>query len=107
MKKNNLFAGLLASALLLIALPASAVNPTGVFSISRYNTGGTSFNVLPVSSTGNFCYLSRVGFREIDTGSESSQCNVYPSGLVWVLTASLGRSSDQDAWCTARCYTRN
>lgn len=105
MKRTNLFAGLLLSALMSIALPASAVNPSGTYHLSRFNTGGTSFAILP-SIAGNFCYLSRVGFREIDTGSESSTCRVYRSGSVWVLTASLGTSSDQDAWCSAECYTR-
>lgn len=105
MKKTNLLAGIFLSALMLSSLPASAVNPNGTYSLTRYNTGGTSFAIMRPHAT-NFCYLSRVGFREIDTGSESSTCRVYRSGSVWVLTASLGTSSDQDAWCTADCYTR-
>ncbi len=105
MKRTNILTGALLSALMLTALPASAVNPNGTYHLTRYNTGGTSFAIMRPTAS-NFCYLSRVGFREIDTGSESSTCRVYRSGSVWVLTTRLGTSSDQDAWCSAECYTR-
>lgn len=72
-------------------------------SVQRLNTAGTSFAVLQPHAT-NFCYLSRVGVVETDTGSERAQCSVRRSGTVWLLEGFLGTSSDADVFCTAVCY---
>ncbi len=71
--------------------------------LDRHNVAGTSFAVL-TPHRNHFCYLSRVGVRETDTGTELSMCRVRRTGTVWVLEATLGRTSDQDVFCSAHCY---
>ncbi len=71
--------------------------------LDRHNVAGTSFAVMP-PHTNHLCYLSRVGVRETDTGTEMSMCRVRRSGTVWLLEAILGRTSDQDVFCSAHCY---
>ncbi len=88
------------------ALPAGAVSYNGAYYLNRYNTGGTS--QIPLRPhRNNFCFLSRVGVRETDTGSEAAICTVSRSGSDWRLFATLGRSSDNDVFCAATCYTTN
>jgi|GEM_PF-1521324 len=101
---RNIAAALLFSSLAFAGTPASAIYYNGQWSLNRYNTGGTSFAVLRPHAT-NFCYLSRVGVRETDTSTESGICRVRRSGTVWLLEATLGRSSDNDVFCSAICYT--
>ena len=101
--KCNISKVLLLSSLMLSALPAWAVSFDSTFHLSRFNTGGTSFRVLPPNAN-HFCYLSRVGVRETDTGTEAAICRVRRSGSVWLLEATLGRSSDNDVFCSAICY---
>ncbi len=71
--------------------------------LDRHNVAGTSFAVMPPHRN-HFCYLSRVGVRETDTGTELSMCRVRRTGTVWLLEAILGRNSDQDVFCSAHCY---
>jgi len=52
MNRTNLLAGILLSALMLIASPASAVNPNGTYHLTRYNTGGTSFAIMRPTARG-------------------------------------------------------
>lgn len=98
----------LSSLLLLIglatsALPSWAVSYDSTWSAYRYNSAGTTFFILPTNYN-HFCYLSRVGVRETDSGGELARCTVRRSGAVWVLEAYLGTSSDADIQCSAICY---
>lgn len=102
-KHSMIWSALLSSSLVFTALPAGAASYAGSWSLTRYDTGGTSYANMTSSSTSH-CFLSRVGVRETDTGSESSTCRVYRGSLVWTLEATLGASSDQDVWCSAYCY---
>ena len=94
------FAGLALS-----ALPAGAVNYNGTWTLHRHNTGGTTQTPLRPHA-GNFCFLTKVGVRETDTSTESGICRVAMSGSDWRLYATLGRTSDNDVFCSATCYTR-
>lgn len=100
---RNISAVLLLSGLALITGTAGAVSYDGEWHLTRYNTGGTSFAVMRPHGN-HFCYLSRVGAREIDTSTEAATCRVRRSGTVWLLEAMLGRSSDNDVFCSAVCY---
>ena len=74
--------------------------------LSRYNTAGTSTTTIAYNwPNSTFCYLSRVGVRETDTSTEMSMCRVRVSGAYWILQASLGRTSDQDVFCSAKCFS--
>ncbi len=85
--------------------PAWAVNPHSNWNANRFNTAGSSFiNMSPTATT--FCYLSSVGFEDIDTGGERATCRVTRGAVVWTLEAILGASSDADALCSAYCYTK-
>lgn len=104
MSKHSIIGSTLISAtLVLTALPAGAASYAGNYSVSRYNTAGTSYKNMTYSSS-THCFLTTVGAREIDTGSESSTCRAYRGPIVWTLEATLGASSDQDVWCSAYCY---
>lgn len=106
MKLNRTFAATLLVTLLGgFALQASANTPRldHIRHLDRHNSAGTSFAVMPPHSN-HFCYISRVGVRETDTGTEMSMCRVRRSGTVWLLEAILGRNSDQDVFCSAHCY---
>lgn len=92
-----------ASVLAFSATAANAVSLDSIYYQNRYNTGGSSIRVLPPHAN-HFCYLSRVGVRETDTGGELAMCTVYRSGTVWLLQAYLGTSSDADVYCAATCY---
>ena len=104
MLRHNFFAKLATvAALSLGAAHVSAVSYDSNYTLHRHNTIGTSYAVLP-SHSNHFCYLSKVGVRETDTGKELAQCQVRRSGGVWVLEARLGKSSDADVFCSAYCY---
>jgi hypothetical protein len=100
---QNIFNGLVMLGMAAVALPAAAVSPDSTYSASRTNTAGSSWVIMPPYAN-HFCYLSRVGVRETDTGGELAMCRVYRSGTVWVLSAYLGASSDADVYCSAECY---
>ena len=101
--KRKISMVLLLLSLVFVALPAGAVSIDSVWTLNRFNTGGTSFAILPTNAN-HFCYLSTVGVRETDTGGELAMCRVRRSGAVWVLEAILGTSSDADVYCTSYCY---
>lgn len=105
-RKNYLAKSLILASLGLASFQAAATG--AVFfasetSVQRLNTAGTSFAVLQPHTT-NFCYLSRVGVVETDTGGERAQCSVRRSGTVWLLEGFVGASSDADVFCSAVCY---
>lgn len=102
--KRRMFSALFALALLLSTVPAWAVSfRSGPTSASRFNTVGSTFvNLTPSPTT--FCYLSRVGITETDTGSEVATCRLTRGAVVWTLEALLGASSDADVSCSAICY---
>lgn len=98
-------------ALLLASLSLGALNAgaTGaVFLASEHNAQRlNSFGITTVvmqPHANHFCYLSRVGVVETDTGGERAECRARRSGVVWLLEASLGTSSDADVFCSAVCY---
>lgn len=102
-RKVDLAKVVLLASSVLVTLPAGAVSLDSEWTLNRFNTAGTSFAVLPPHAN-HFCYLSKVGVVETDTGSESAQCRVRRSGSVWLFEATLGTSSDADILCSATCY---
>ena len=101
--KRRIFSALFSLALLLSTVPAWAVSFNRSASISRFNTVGSSFVNLTFSST-TFCYLSKVGVTDTDTGGEVATCRLTRGSSVWTLEAILGASSDADISCSAICY---
>jgi hypothetical protein len=103
--KNNVFYSVIFSTLLaLSAFPAQAVSfNSGPYNASRNNNVGTTTVNMTLSAS-TFCFLSKVNIEETDTGTESAQCKVTLGANVWTLTATLGKSSDADARCSAICY---
>ena len=101
--KRRIFSSLFSLFLLLGSVPAWAVSPNSSFSTTRFNTAGSSFVNMSSSAT-TFCYLSRVGFRDIDSSSEEAMCRVTRGPVVWVLEAVLSQNNDADARCSAICY---
>ena len=105
-RKIYLAKALLLASLAMTALPAGATGAVflnGQFNAERVNTAGTTTAVLPPHAN-NFCYLSRVGVVETDTGGERAECRVRTSGTVWLLEAFMGANSDADVFCSATCY---
>lgn len=74
---------------------------TGAYSVQRNNAGGVS-EVVMTSTTASICFVTSVSFEDIDAGGEWAECEVVASGGAWRLRASLGATSDSDAWCQAR-----
>jgi hypothetical protein len=102
--KRRIFSALFSLALLLSTVPAWAVSfKSGPHSISRFNTGGSSFVNLTSSAT-TFCYLSKVGVRDTDASTEEAQCRLTKGSVVWTLEAILTQSNDADVACSAICY---
>ncbi len=83
--------------------PASAVSPDGEWFLQRFNTAGTFFAVLRPHAN-HFCYLGQVSIEETDSGGEEATCKLRKSGTVWLLEATLDKSSDADVKCRAFCY---
>jgi hypothetical protein len=52
-----------------------------------------------------FCFLTFVGFKELDSSDELSTCEVYVSSGFWHLQAWASHSGDNSAICKARCIT--
>ncbi len=98
--------GLLFSILALSAFPAgAAIDKVFVWKdLARNNTEGTSSKNLSPHET-SLCFLTKVGFTDIDTGAEKAHCAIEADGSVWQLRAYLGASSDADVICSARCYS--
>ena len=104
MNTNRSTLAILFSLLLTLgAVPAWAVSFNSSFSISRFNTGGSSF-VNMTSSATTHCYLSRVGVRDTDSSTEEAECRLTKGAVVWTLEAFLSQSDDADAICSAICY---
>ena len=104
MKRNRkIYSLLLLSGLVFMPPTGGAVSFDSSYSVSRYYYYGTSYRVLPTHAN-HFCYLSRVGIEETDTGGEVAQCQVRRSGTVWLLEASLLSNGDHSARCSAYCY---
>ena len=104
MNTNRSTLAILFSLLLTLgAVPAWAVSFNNSFSISRFNTGGSSF-VNMTSSATTHCYLSRVGVRDTDSSTEEAECRLTKGAVVWTLEAFLSQSDDADAICSAICY---
>jgi len=80
-----------------------AVSPNSTWSVSRFNTAGSSFVNMSASAT-TFCYLRSVGFENTDTNGELATCRVTRGSIVWTLEAVLGQNDDADARCSAQCY---
>jgi hypothetical protein len=102
--KRKIFTVLLFAGLTCGALSAEAVSFHSEWFASRLNTAGTTTKVTTASAKKQFCYLSGVSVEDTDSPGESALCRVRRSGVVWVLEATLGKSSDADARCRAICY---
>jgi len=100
---RKLSTALIFISLIASAIPANAVSYHSEHHRQRFNSKGTSYKILPTHSN-HFCYLSYVSVEETDTGGEEAICRVRRSGSVWVLEATLDKSSDADAECRAICY---
>lgn len=97
---------LLLASLSLGALPAGATGAVFLasdHSAQRLNNIGTTTAVMQPHAN-HFCYLSKVAVVETDTGPERAECRVRRSGVVWLLEATLGATSDADVFCSAVCY---
>ena len=90
-------------ALAAAAAPVFAVSPGNTYSLSRTNSGGTSFANMASSQTA-FCFLTKVSVTETDTNEEKATCRITRGPLVWTLEAIMGTSSDADVECAAHCY---
>jgi hypothetical protein len=100
---RNISAVLILSSLALTALPAGAVSPNTSIHAPRFDDAGDTIEIGPPHAN-TFCYLSRVGVEETDTGGEYAQCELIQSGSVWVLGAHLSQNNDADILCSAICY---
>jgi hypothetical protein len=101
--KRKIFTVLLFAGLTCGALSAEAGSFHSEWFASRLDTAGTTTKVTTASATQQFCYLSGVSVEETGTAGASAGCRVRRSGVVWVLEATLGRSSGADARCRAIC----
>lgn len=101
--RSAILSALLSLFLTFAAFPAGAVSFNSTWSASRFNVVGTTFQNMSASAT-TFCYLSRVGVTETDTGGERATCRVTRGPIVWTLQAIMGTSSDADIECSAICY---
>lgn len=102
-RKRKISAVLLLLSLALSALPAGAVSFHSEHFQERFNDKGTSSKELPPHAN-IFCYLSLVSVEETDTGGEEAKCRVRRGSTVWILEATLDKSSDADVECRAICY---
>ena len=86
---------------------AMAVSYDSVHYASRFNTAGTTYNLM-TTSYNHFCYLAQVSVEETDTYGEEANCSITPYGTYpyryWYLEARLDKSSDADIECKAYCY---
>ena len=80
----------------------SGITRTAEESVDRIDAGGSS-NITLANFANHYCFLTKVSFREIDSGGETAQCEVKKSGNFWILEATLGRNDDAWAKCSARC----
>ena len=105
-KKMVTVKGVVLSALVICTYPAaSATNVyNGLFHAVKYNSGVSDIAMQPYSTS--MCFLTRVGINETDVGGETSTCQVYYSNGWWRLQANVGSGGDNDAYCSAMCYTR-
>jgi hypothetical protein len=95
---------LLFSSVMFTALPVEAVSFHSQWDASRRNDAGVTVKVTNATTANHFCVLSGVAFEETDANNEYAECSLRRRGLVWVLEARLGRSSDADVSCRAMCY---
>lgn len=105
-KKNTfikIVSALCFSCLVLGSSTAGAVSYDSSHYVYRYHTQGSSFEILP-STSGHFCFLSRVEFENADSANEWARCEVRRSGDVWVLEAVLAKNDDTEVRCEAICY---
>ncbi|MEL6181763.1 MAG: hypothetical protein AAFS10_22580 [Myxococcota bacterium] len=75
-----------------------------LFTISRHNNGGRS-NRSMGSTNRRFCFLTRVGSRDLDGGDEFGACTVTANNNQWNLEARLDNTGDADIYCSAMCLT--
>ena len=71
---------------------------------TRNNSDGNDQRVLG-STNNRFCFLTKVAFRDVDSGDEYGECRVFASSGQWYLRAHLNNTGDADAYCTARCIS--
>lgn len=57
------------------------------------------------STEGRACFLTHVGFEDLDSRGEKGECRVYASGGSWILRVDLDNTRDANGWCSAHCMT--
>lgn len=58
-----------------------------------------------MSTNNSICFLTKVGVRDVDGGSEIAECAIIDNGGTWVLQARIPNAVDQDVFCAARCLS--
>lgn len=103
--KHGFLTLMLSMVLALFTLPVNAVSFDRTFSAQQSGTRGTDTQPMR-NLQSHFCYLSFINKGENDLGGEWAQCKVSrnTTANVWVLEASLGKSGNSFAFCTATCY---
>jgi hypothetical protein len=102
--KHKISTTLVFASLALGALPAGAVSYHSSYSRNKTDgIEGTEFRIMPTFA-GHFCYLSKVEVENTDIKDETAACRVTTQSQSWVLTATLGKSSDAKVRCRAICY---
>jgi hypothetical protein len=74
---------------------------SGETSVGRDGSGTTSRDL--GSTTRRICFLTKAGYKDIDSGSERADCQINLVNGRWRLDARLENTRDANAFCTARC----
>ncbi|MEO1267483.1 MAG: hypothetical protein AAFX99_05250 [Myxococcota bacterium] len=69
------------------------------------NSNGSQSAVLGAANGRRFCFLTGVGFRDLDADPERGDCRVVIEQGNWRVRASLTTTPDADAYCSARCIS--
>lgn len=82
----------------------TVVSWAGPYSLSARDNG-TARETNIGSTNGRACFLTRVGFEDLDSRGEKGECRVYTSGGSWILRVDLDNTDDANGWCSAHCMT--
>ncbi|MEO1270451.1 MAG: hypothetical protein AAFX99_20380 [Myxococcota bacterium] len=75
-------------------------------SLTHSGTGRATSSSLGNANGRRFCFLTRAGNEETDSGDEYARCHVVVTGGQWRLRAELrSNASDTVAFCGARCVS--
>ena len=103
--KNVFTKSICTTILLLSSITAKAATYDSMYSVSRYNDVGTSSKLLgkPINK---FCFLSKVGLRQLGKSNSRSTCTITTSNGNMHLKAILRSNGGGDARCQAICYNK-